>query len=164
MTEFNQAISDSDYKKAIAKHYFSYKYTYISPILGIFILLVLLISFLFLPNVISSTGLFLFLLATFLVLRPVLYIQNVFKSVKTSKFSSYETNIKITDDDRIITNTGGNLSSLNLADLYCYYDTYPFLFLYVSRNQYLVLDKRQINLKDVEILVRTLDSLNIQKK
>ena len=164
MTEFTQVISDGDYRKAIAKHYFGYKYTYISPILGLLLFLGLLITTIFLPDVFTETPIFLFLLAAFLLLRPILYIQNVFKSMKTSKFSSNETNIQITDDNKIITNTNGNTTSLNLADLYSYYDTNSFLFLYASRNQYLVLDKRQMNTKNVDNLIRTLDSLRIKKK
>lgn len=164
MTEFNQAISDRDYKKAIAKHYFGYKYTYVSPILGLLLFLALLVTTIFLPDVSPETPIFLFLLAAFLLLRPILYIQNVFKSIKTSKFSSGETNIKITDDNEIITSNNGNLTSLNLADLYSYYDTRPFLFLYASRNQYLILDKRQMNTTDVHNLLRNLNELNIKKK
>jgi len=164
MTEFNQAITDRDYKKAIAKHYFGYKYTYISPVLGLLVILGLLIVIIFLPDVFPETPIFLFLLAAFLLLRPIFYIQNVFKSIKTSKFSSGETNIKITDDNKIITSSNGNLTSLNLADLYSYYDTKPFLFLYASRNQYLILDKRQMNTADVDNMLKTLNDLNIKKK
>lgn len=164
MTEFNQAISDRDYKKAIAKHYFGYRYTYISPVLGLLLIVGLLIMTIFLPDVFPETPIFLFLLAVFLLLRPILYVQNVFKSIKTSKFSSGETNIKITDDNKIITSSNGNLTSLNLADLYSYYNTKHFLFLYASRNQYLVLDMRQMNTTDVDNMLRTLNYLRIKKK
>ncbi|HLT41480.1 MAG TPA: YcxB family protein [Sphingobacteriaceae bacterium] len=163
MTKFNQVISDKDYKKAIAIHYFGYTYTYISPILGIMLLLGLLISTLGFSNVFPEKPIFLFLLSAFLILRPVFYIQNIYKSIKSNKLSSNETNIRITDDEKIITTSNGNLTSINLADLYSYYDSKFFLFLYVSRNQYLIIDKRQIR-DNIDGLIKTLDNLNIKKR
>jgi len=164
MTEFTQVISDADYKKAIAKHYFSYKYTYASPVLGLLLILGLLVVMFVSPEGAPRAPVFLYLLGAFMLLRPLFYIQNVFKSIKTSKFSSKETSIKITEDNRIITDSGGNSTTLNLADLYAYYDTNIFLFLYTFRNQFLILDKRQMSAASVEGLLRSLEFLEVKKK
>ena len=164
MTEFTQVISDADYKKAIAKHYFSYKYTYASPVLGLLLILGLLVVTFVSPEEAPKAPVFLYLLGAFMLLRPLFYVQNVFKSIKTSTFSSNETRIKILEDNRIITGSNGNLTSLNLADLYAYYDTDIFLFLYVFRNQFIILDKRQMSAASAEGLLRSLESLQIKKK
>jgi hypothetical protein len=164
MIVFTQMISDGDYKKAIAKHYFRYKYTYISPILGFLMLLVLVIIHFVYEDFFSETSVILFLLSLFMLLRPIFYIQNVFRSIKTSKISSNEANIKITDDDKLITDSNGNQTSLNLADLYAYYDTKIFLFLYLSRSQYVILDKRQLNNSNANLVVQVLDSFKIKKR
>jgi len=116
------------------------------------------------PEEAPKAPVFLYLLSAFMLLRPLLYVQNVFKSIKTSKFSSNETSIKITEDNRIITDSSGNSTSLNLADLYAYYDTDIFLFLYVFRNQFIILDKRQMSAASVEGLLRSLESLEVKKK
>jgi hypothetical protein len=164
MIEFNQIISDGDYKRAIAKHYFGYKYTYISPILGLLTLLGLItITFLY-KGFFSETSIVLYLLAFFMLLRPILYINNVYTSIKTSKLSSNELNIKFTDDAKLITSSNGNQTSLNLADLYAYYNTKLFLFLYLSRNQYIILDKRQLNDSNASLVVQVLDSLKIKRR
>jgi len=164
MTEFTQVISDTDYKKAIAKHYFSYKYTYASPVFGLLLILSLLLVTFVAPDEAPSAPVFLYLLGVFMLLRPLFYIQNVFKSIKASKFSSNETSIKITEDNRIITDSGGSSTSLNLADLYAYYDTNSFLFLYVFRNQFIILDKRQMSAASIDGLLSSLESLQIKKK
>ena len=163
MIEFNQVISDKDYLRAIAIHYFGYKYTYISPVLGIILIWGLLIMTLGFPHAFRETPVFPFLLGAFLILRPIFYIQNVFRSIKSNKLSSIETSIKITDDEIIITTNNGNMTVNKLADLYSYYDTKSFLFLYLSRNQYLIIDKRQMR-TNVEELTNTLDRLHIKKR
>jgi hypothetical protein len=164
MIEFTQMISDRDYKKAIAKHYFGYKYTYISPILGLLILLCLLTLHFVYKGFFHETSIFLYLLAFFMLFRPILYIKNVFNSFKTSKFFSNEVYIKITDDAKLMTNGNGIETSINLADLYAYYNTKIFLFLYLSRNHYIIIDKRQLNNSDVNHVVHALDSFKIKKR
>jgi len=164
MIEITQKISDKDYKRAIAIHYFGYKYTYINPILGLFILFGLLIITLGFPEFRSDTTLILFMLAAFLVLRPILYIQNVFKSVKSNKLSSNEIDITIADNENFSIQINGNLTTMKFEDLYAYNNSRDFLFLYVSRNQYTFLDKRKMIEVDVNHLVRILDSYNIKNR
>lgn len=164
MIEFTQVISDADYKKAIAKHYFGYKYTYISPVVGVILILGLVVLTLISPDESPKAPVFLFLLGLLMILRPVFYIQNIFKSIKSGKFSSNESTITITDDNRIIADTNGDVSSLNLADLYSYYNTKTFLFLYVFRNQFLILDKRQMSTEGMESLLAILESLEVKKR
>ena len=164
MAEFIQEISDRDYKKAIAIHYFGYKYTYINPILGIILLLWLFTTTILVPDEIGGNTFFLFLLACLLLLRPVFYIQNAFKSIKTYKLTSHEMKVQLTEDNKITTTSLGNSTTMNLKDLYAYKNSKGFLFLYASRNQYLILDKKQIPLTVTENLLNSLNKLNINKK
>lgn len=164
MIEFSQRISDGDYKKAIAKHYFGYKYTYISPILGLFMLLGILTIQIVFDGFFSESTILVYLLALFMLLRPIIYINTVFNSIKTSRASSNEMNIKITDDSKLITDSDGNQTFSNLVDLYAYYDTKIFLFLYLSRNQYVILDKRQMKSSNAAFVIQLLDSLKITKR
>ncbi len=165
MTMFNQLISERDYKLAIAIHYFAYKYTYITPVLG----LLMILSFL-IVTVVGPKDLFpdppyiLLLLGVFLVVRPLFYIFNVFNSIKSSKLSLVESTVNITADDTITTSTGGNINSFNLKDLYAYLNAKSFIFLYVARNQYLILDKRRMDQADIDNLFGALVRLNIKER
>ncbi|GEM_PF-1335488 len=164
MIEFSQRISDGDYKKAIAKHYFGYKYTYISPILGLFMLLGILTIQIVFDGFFSESTILVYLLALFMLLRPIIYINTVFNSIKISRASSNEMNIKITDDSKLITDSDGNQTFSNLVDLYADYDTKIFLFFYLSRNQYVILDKRQMKSSNAAFVIQLLDSLKITKR
>jgi hypothetical protein len=162
MIEFTQTISDGDYKWAIAEHYFGYKYTYVVPVLGVLLILGLLTGAVFFEGLFPETPILLYVGAIIMVIRPVFYIYNVFNSIKTDKFSSSEVSVKVTDDNKIITSTNGNMSSFSLIDLYAYYDTRKFLFLNLSRNQYLILDKRQFT--GSNNLIRVLILLKVKER
>ena len=164
MIDFNQNILEKDYKKAIAIHYFGYKYTLINPILGVVMILGLLFGTLTGLLSIDNKTLLIFLLGVFLILRPFFYVQNVFKSIKSNKMSSIAVNIKITDDNKMITQNHNNISSINLADLYLYCDTKSFLYLYIARNQYIILDKGQIMKEQVNSILDNLKRLGIKKR
>jgi YcxB-like protein len=164
MIEFSQTISDQEYKKAIAIHYFGYKYTYINPILGVIILSVTVFKGINNAGPITHTTVFICLLSIFLLIRPLLYIQNVFKSIKSNKLSSNKVNIKITDDDKIQTEVDDNTSSISMKDLYSYFDSKNFLYLYMARNQYFILDKNNISSNQISDIVNTLNRLNIKER
>jgi len=163
MTEFTQTISDNKYKKAIAIHYFGYKYTYIGPVLGCIMLLGLLILAIMLPKGYPEPPFYMYFLGAFLLLRPIYYIHNVHKNYKTGN-SSAETHFKITRDKRIEISNNGNLSSLNLKDLYAYSVSKTFIFLYVARNQYLFLEKRQMDETSIYEMLNNLNSLGIKNR
>jgi len=164
MIEYTQVISDKDYRKAIAIHYFGYKFTYILPVMGFLIIFGLLIYLILMPEGYPSPPILLYLLGAYMIFRPLYYIQNVFKSFKTSNLFSNETDITITNDKKIIISNGGNLSSINLSDLYTYANTKNFIFLYVARNQYVIFDKRQMDDSSIAELLFMLTSLNIKKR
>ncbi len=164
MIEINQTISDKDYKKVIALHYFGYKYTFINPILGILIILITIIFGIRNPEIFDEKIVFLILISLFLIIRPFLYIRNIFKSSKSNKTLMKKTNIKITDDDKIVTTVGENVSTISFKDLYSYFDKKTFLLLYLARNQYLIIDKKIMSNSQVESLINTLNRLKIRKR
>ena len=163
MIEFKQSISDSDYRKAIAIHYFGYGYTYINPILGLILLLVVIPLIIASPTSLDYGSIILLVLGLFLMVRPMLYINNVFRSIKSNKMSPTETSIQITED-RIVITTQDNIESVHLRNLYAYCNKQTFLFLYFARNQYLVLDKRKMSQAQLEKAVERLEKLNIKRR
>jgi uncharacterized membrane protein len=163
MIEFDQNIDDKKYKKAIAIHYFGYKYTYISPILGFLVLIIMLMN-LILIGEFQQNQIILAFLGAFFLIRPFLYVQNVFKSIKTKNFGTNETRIKFTDDEKIIVEIGENSSKVNLKDLYAYYNKGYFLFLYIARNQYLIIDKTKLTEEQLENIINILNRLGIKKR
>ena len=62
MIESTQDLSEKDYKKVIAMHYFGYKYTYFNPILGIILLSTLVVFGLINPEILRKEFVFLFLI------------------------------------------------------------------------------------------------------
>ena len=164
MIEISQNLSDKDYKKAIALHYFGYKYTWISPILGVLMSITFMISALLNPGTIDNKLIFAILFSVYLIIRPFLYIQNVFKSQKSNKTLLKETEIKITEDNKMITMIGENSSSINLLDLYSYMDKKNFLILYLAKNQYQIIDKRLLKNSESEILTAKLKELGIKNR
>ncbi len=164
MIEFKQTISDIDYKKAIALHYFGYKYTLINPILGAILLLIIVTLVIINSEFFNGKTFFLLLVSSFLITRPLFYIQNVFKNSKSNKMFSKQTNIQITDDNKIITSIGENVSTVKLTNLYLYDNKKTFLFLYIAKNQYLILDKRQMSKTQIENLIKILNRLKIKKR
>lgn len=164
MIEISQNLSDKDFKKAIALHYFGYKYTLINPILGILILSVFAIYGIFNPEIFNEKSIFLILIGLYLVIKPFLYIQNVFKSQKSNTLLSKKTEIRITEENKIIVSAGENVSSFNLSDLYSYFDKKKFLLLYIAKNQYQIIDKTLLTNSEAEMLVRKLKELGIKKR
>ncbi len=162
--EFKQNLSDKDFKKAIAIHYFGLKYTFINPVFG-FIILVMFIAlnfkfgFLFEPSF-----LVLVVIALFLMARPLLYIQSVFNNSKTNKTLHQETTFQFTEDDKIIASANENQSIFKLNDLYAYSNKKTLILLYISKVQYYIIDKKVIDNTKQDLIVGKLLELGIKKK
>lgn len=125
----------------------------------------LLFSVLRLKPWLAAAGALAFTFSSYnIILLAAGHANNVFNSIKTSRISSNEMNIKVTDDAKLITDSDGNQTLFNLSDLYAYYDTKIFLFLYLSRNQYIILDKRQMKASNAALVVQLLDSLKITNR
>ena len=161
--KFTQTISDKNLKKAIYLHYFGSKYTYVAPVLGI--LLFLATSVLFVlspcPEIPKLGGRFILLLliSSCLALRPWYYVQNVFKSI-----SSDTTTIEISDDYKLTTGEKESSFSVtvNISDLHSYAERKNFLFLYASRAQFLILDKKQMTEEQEKTLLGLLTEFQIR--
>lgn len=160
---FTQKINEKDFKKALYLHYFSFKYTWINPILGVLMILIAVcLSIVY--KLFDTNILIVILLGLFLTIRPWWYVRQVLNSGRTDKTCSTEFEVEITDDDKIVTRQGEDYSSICLSNLYAWYDKSPFLFLYSARNQYLVLDKRQMTDDQVHDLTERLDQMHVRKR
>ncbi len=165
MIGLEQKLSTKDLKKAIRIHYFGYKYTYINPILGVGIVLISTYYLVMRSWLLDKNVIILFLLGIFLILRPVIYVQNILKCLKSSKVSPRnKATIQITDDNKIIASVEDNSTTIDLKDLYSYCDKNDFLFLYLAKNQYFLLDKKQMSADHVHHLTKILATLNIKKR
>lgn len=162
--EFKQNLSEKDFKKAIAIHYFGFKYTYINPAIGvvllvIFIALNLKFGFLFEPSFLVLVA-----VALFLIARPWLYVQNVYKSSKTNKTLHKEAIFQFTDEDKIVAIVGENQSTFSLKDLYAFSNKKTLILLYISKTQYFIIDKKAIDEQKQEMITNKMKELGIKKK
>ncbi|MCX2746166.1 YcxB family protein [Mangrovivirga sp. M17] len=164
MITINQTLSDKESKKAIAKHYFGYKYTLINPIIGLITILGIISIWILNSEILNYKFLVVFGLGIYLLLRPVIYIQNVFKSMNSNNKLSDDLKILIDADDRIITNIGENKSIFSIKDLYAYYEVKDFLFLYVSKNMYLIIKRDSVENSEYPELINVLKRHNIKKR
>ena len=86
-------------------------------------------------------------------------MQNVFKSI-----SSDTTTIEISDDYKLT--TGEKKSSfsvtVDISDLHSYAERKNFLFLYASRAQFLILDKKQMTEEQEKTLLGLLTEFQIR--
>lgn len=163
MIKFSQKIDKKTYMRAIIKHYFAYGYTYIAPIIGI-VLFSLSLFLLIRTGEMKESQMVFGLLSLILIARPYLYAYNIFKSVQSNNFNSDKTKIQFTDDDKLIVEFGENCSSMQLKDLYAYYIKTNLLYLYSTRNQYILIDLSKINEVELKHIIDTLKGFDIKKR
>ena len=164
MIEFEQKITSVEYTKAVAIHYFGYKYTLINPVLGFTILILLGIVSVTTPEMINTTFFILLVLAVYLLLRPLIYIQGAYQATKSNEAFFELTQITITDDEKMIARANGDESSVYLKSMYAYSDTKDFIFLYYSRVQYFLLNKRYMKSNQIEEVVSKIERLGIKAR
>jgi hypothetical protein len=163
MMQFNQHISEKDYKRAILLHYFGYKYTYITPVLGAFVFVTMTLNLIF-THEIDQGKIIAILLSLFLMARPFLYVQNIIRSIRLQKNAFSFTTIKFTDNGEIEIRVDDNYSSIRLKDLIAYTSKKNFLFLYVARNQFILIDKTKLSDDEFARVVDILKDLGVNKR
>lgn len=166
MIQFQQTLSDKDYKRAFLRHYFKAKYRYITLVMGYFLLLLSLVGIIggilngpnFLPNsiVLIAFGLV-------FALSPYLTVRSWTKNIKSSKLFSATTNYQITNDS-IIVSVGENTFTVNLRELYSFYNKDRFLMLYISKVQFYIIDKEKLSIEQTEVITDRLKSLGIKEE
>lgn len=161
----HQILNTEVYKKALYVHYFNFRYTFISPVLGISLLLVLFILWWVHKFDLDYRAIFVILFSFFLISRPTRYVYQLLSSHKTSPDFGKEIQIQFSDEeDKIATTSEHSSSTLSFKDLYAYCDKKRFLFLYASKNQFMILDKNQIRTEDVSMLLYWIRKRGIKKK
>jgi len=142
MYTYTQHLSDKDLRRALRIHYFGYKYTLITPALGALVALYFLVDLVIHPDQFNPSKLLLLIAGLFFILRPRLYITNIFRNIRSQKISESPATIRLTEDEKISSQVGESNSVIALQELFAYADKQDFLFLYVARNNFLILDKR----------------------
>lgn len=163
MIEFNQHLSEREYKRAILLHYFGYKYTYITSVLGAFLFVMMVLNIIFTQEI-DQGKIIPILLSLFLMARPFLYVQNIIRSIRTQKNAFGFTTIKFTENGEIESRAGDNFSSIRLKDLIAYTSKKNFLFLYVARNQFILIDKTKLLDDEFARVIDILKTLGITKR
>lgn len=130
-------MSKRDYKKAILKHYFAFGFTLINPIVGTFLILVF-IYMIFPPEEFENKS-FLYLLGgVFLLLRPWIYVTQI-----ASVHRKGEMKFELNQEDELTVSQNGKSATSNIADLYAFADRGQFVFLYMTKFRFHVIDKKQ---------------------
>jgi len=164
MFSFTQHLSDKDLRRALRIHYFGYKYTLITPALGALVALYFLVDLVIHPDQFNPSKLLLLIAGLFFILRPRLYITNIFRNIRSQKISESPATIRLTEDEKISSQVGESNSVNALQELFAYADKQDFLFLYVARNNFLILDKRLMPQGMLEKLISLLLHHRIRKK
>lgn len=164
MIEFDQKITEAEYKKAITIHYIGYKYTLINPVLAVLILVSLGVVYFTIPNMVNSMFFVLLALGVYLLARPFIYVYGIYQVIKSTKHAFNRMNIIITDDDRFITKANGDESSFSLKNLYAYSDKKNFIYLYPSKGQFFLLSKRFMEANEVKAVLNSVRRLDIKPK
>lgn len=156
--EFTQEISKRSYKKAIIKHYFAFGFTYINPVFGVTLILIFL--FMIFPVEEFEKKSFLYLLGgVFLLLRPLIYVNQI-ASIHRVGLMKFELN----NLDEMTISQNGTSSSFFINELYAYADRGDFLFLYLTKYRFHVIDKRQAAKPFLDQLNTKLNNYGILKK
>jgi len=135
--EFTQEMSRSDYKRAILKHYFAFGFTYINLVMGI--LLIAAFIYKLFPLEAFENKSFLYLLGgVFLILRPWIYVSQI-----ASVYRQGEMKFEINEEDELTLSQNGKSSTINIKELYAFADRGQFVFLYMTKFRFHVIDKRQ---------------------
>lgn len=164
MNSFTQQISDEDLRKALRIHYFGYKFTLITPVLGALISLYFLVNLITQPDAFNPSKLLLLIAGVFFILRPRLYITNIFRAIRSQKNADLPANIELTEHETLVSRVGESSSIIALKELFAYADKQDFLFLYVGRNNFLILDKRVMPELMYQQMVRIFEHYRIKRK
>jgi hypothetical protein len=164
MYTFSQQLSDKDLRNALRIHYFGYIYTLITPVLGALISLYFIATMIIQPESFNPSKLLLLIAGLFFILRPRLYITNIFRAIRSQKNAEFPATINLTEDNKIESHVGESSSTISLEELFAYADKQNFLFLYVTRNNFLILDKREMPVGMHEKLISLLLIFRIKKK
>ncbi len=164
MIEIEQKVTKAEYIKAVTIHYFGYKYTLINPVLGLVILILLSMAGIIVPEMINPSFYILLALSVYLLLRPLIYIQSVYQAAKSSKSFFEPTQITITDEEKISASANGDETSVYLKNLYAYYNTKDFIYLYYSKAQYLLLNKRYMEPRQVKEVVSIIKQIGVRSR
>jgi len=164
MQKFTQKLSDQDLRKALRIHYFGYKYTLITPIMGAAVSLYLLYLIINSPWPPEPTMWLLLIAGAFFILRPRLYINRILSNIKSQKMFAGSMSIELTEDERIIATAGDSMSVMPLKDLYGFTNRQDFLHLYLAKNNFLILDKREMSETMLEKLISLLEKHAIRKR
>jgi hypothetical protein len=164
MDSFTQKLSDKDLRRTLRIHYFGYKYTLITPVIGALVSLYFIFTLIRDPESYEHTTLLLVIAGVFFLLRPRLYINKIFSNIKSQKISEGTMTIQLTDDEKVISSIGQTQSVIPLKDLYAQADKQDFLFLYVAKNNFLALDKREMPGAMLQKIKDILKRYNIRKR
>lgn len=160
-----QKLKSEDYKRAMFVHFFSYGYAFIGPISGIILLVITLILWGVCDFDFSYRIILVVLISLYLISRPVRYVYQVFSAYKTSPDFGKEMQIQFFDEeDRIVVTSNYSSSTLAFKDLYAYCNKKRFLFLYASKNQFMILDKNQMKSEEVSTLLEWIRKRGIKKR
>ena len=156
--EFTQEISKQEYKKAILRHYFAFGFTYINPIVGVTLILVFL--FMIFPIQAFEKKSFLYLLGgVFLLLRPWIYVNQI-ASMHKKGIMKFELN----NLEEMTISQNGSSTSFFIKELYAYADRGEFLFLYLTKYRFHVIDKQQADQAFLDKLKTMLNNDGILEK
>ncbi len=164
MQSFTQNLSDKDLKKTLRIHYFGYKYTLITPVMGGLVSLYLIYHIIANPGLPEPAIWLLLIAGAFFILRPRLYINRIFSNIKARKIAEETMSITLTDDEKISSVVGESQSLIPLKELHRYADKQDFFFLYVSKDNFLVLDKREMPTGFLNKLHDIMEKYNIRKR
>jgi hypothetical protein len=164
MESFTQKLSDKDLRRTLRIHYFGYKYTLITPVIGGLVTLYLLFTLISDPQSYEHTTLLLMVAGVFFMIRPRLYISKIFANIKSQKISEGTMTVQLTEDEKVVSSVGESKSIFPLKDLYAHADKQDFLFLYVAKNNFLALDKREMPATMLHKLTGIMDKNNIKKR
>jgi len=165
MITIRQKLKTEDYKKALYTHFFSYGYTFISPVLGISLLLTLLTLWGIYGFDFDYRTVLVVLISLFLISRPMRYVYQVLSSYKTSPDFGKEMQIQFWDEeDKIVATSKHSSSTFIFKNLYAYCNKKRFFFLYASNNQFMILDKNQMKNEEVSTLLEWVNKRGIKKR
>lgn len=163
MLVIRQKLSTEDYKKALYTYYYSYKYTIMSPLCGAFTLLIMI--FLWFWDGFHLESLFFIFCASLLICRPTRYVHGVLNGLKTIPDFGEEEQVQFSyEEDKILAISENSSSSLRFKDLYAYCNKERFLFLHVSKHQFMIIDKDQMKAEEVSTLLEWIEKLGIKKR
>ncbi len=164
MHSFTQNLSDKDLRKTLRIHYYGYKYTLITPVLGALVTLFFLVRLALDPQSFEPVVLLVLVAGVFFMLRPRLYISRIFANIKSQKLTGQPLNVQLDDDEKIVSTAGDSQSVISLKELHRYAETSDFLFLYVTKNNFLALDKREMPSAMLQKVKSIIEKYRIRKR